>query len=449
MSLAILPNAAEACNLVHLDGRPVDDGDPTEGLILGNVLHPDGCECPGDCGAAWEAQQRGLYPDAYVFHDWLDTLDDEDAFDFQDMLRGARRVVEGERLDAAAWARIDRMRAEEAAAFEREAAAWSGFADYTIPVTPRADGEAKEPVLVERKDGATILYAGKLSSLYGEPGLGKSWAALMMALDAMRLHNASVIWWDWEDTARTLAGRAATLGALGYVQSDRFKFLAPAIADDSDALEAARAWATHQPATLVVIDAAESAGCPSDGSAVGEWFRKRVDPWRDAGCAVLLLDHVQKKKEDRPRGGIGSQYKLAHIDGAALYLTGAPWTKNANGRLKLVNQKDRPGDLPAALNKTLTTLVGRWEGGALTYAWELPDAEDAADLEAELIDALEEAGEVRGSKALRDLVKGHRWQDVQKVVDALRKEGMIEREKDGRAYVYRIAGPDGDIEAED
>ena len=212
-------------------------------------------------------------------------------------------------------------------------AAEDAFAQYVTPVTPRDDAKVKEPALVERTDGATILYASRFSTLFGEPGLGKSFVALMMAVDAMRTANASVLWLDFEDTAQLLADRAATIGALADVQdARRFKFLQVDIGDDLDALDAARQWANLQPHTLVVVDSAEAAGCPSDGADVMPWLRHNIDPWIAAGCAVLLVDHVPKNKENRPRGGIGSNRKLAHLSGAALYLTGIPMTPTTNGR---------------------------------------------------------------------------------------------------------------------
>ena len=325
-------------------------------------------------------------------------------------------------------------------------------AQYVAPVTPRADGAAKLPALVERVDGATILYAGKLTSLYGEPGLGKSWAALMMAVDAMRDHDATVLWLDYEDSPRTLADRAVTIGALELLQGPGFKFLLPAIADDPPALRAAQDSAGSQPQALVVIDAAESAGCPSDGSDVAPWFRRVIDPWLAVGCAVLLLDHVPKRREDRGRGGIGSQHKLAHVNGAALYLTGQPWTKTANGKVRIVNQKDRAGDLPVALNKTLTTLVGTWQVSprgdrVFSYSWDMPDTDDDADdLVAPLLDALATAGRdgIRGSRGLRDVVAADS-RKLDSAVDHAMRSGLVEREKDGRAFVYRLTQDGQDV----
>ena len=37
------------------------------------------------------------------------------------------------------------------------------------------------PALLESEKGATVVYAGKLNMIYGEPGTTKSWIALLAA----------------------------------------------------------------------------------------------------------------------------------------------------------------------------------------------------------------------------------------------------------------------------
>ena len=53
---------------------------------------------------------------------------------------------------------------------------------HTRPIT--AVPAAREPSILERADGEIIIYAGKVSSVYGEPSGGKSWIGLMTAIEA-------------------------------------------------------------------------------------------------------------------------------------------------------------------------------------------------------------------------------------------------------------------------
>ena len=126
--------------------------------------------------------------------------------------------------------------------------------------------------------------------------------------------------------------------------------------------------------SLVVIDAAESSGAPSDGAPVTEWFKKMIDPFQHRNkrsVGVLVLDHVPKRRQDCPRGAIGSQYKLARVDGAAFGLSGRPWTKTQDGVMTLRLEKDRPGDVPGhnILPNMLSTCMNVAEGYEELARW--------------------------------------------------------------------------------
>ena len=172
--------------------------------------------------------------------------------------------------------------------------------------------------------------------------------------------------------------------------------------------------------TLIVIDSAESAGCPSDGADVAPWLAKIVLPFLEAGCTVLVLDHVPKRKEGRALGPIGSQHKLARVDGAALYVSGIPWTQKTDGHLVLTNHKDRHGQLPAPIGKAVARLIGTHEGDGLKMSIVSPETED--NLEEAYIPtlrALAGAGPdgVHGQKAMRDLVVGRNNQKDKAIGD--------------------------------
>ena len=260
-----------------------------------------------------------------------------------------------------------------------------------------------------------------------------------------------VLWWDFEDSPDTLARRASSLGALSYVQDkEHFRWAGPSLQDKTPETALARLelelWLKSTDTPLVVIDAAESAGCPADGSDVAPWYRDMVDPWKARGAGIIVLDHVPKRREDRPKGGIGSQHKLARIDGVALYVSGVPWNKEVGGGIKLVVHKDRPGDLPVAMGKQVALVTGEHKEGILQYRIDppTPDDEDAAnDIEADILDGLDNAGSdgVKGREGIRALGKGS-WKVVDAAINALLKDGRIEKEQFGKAFWYRI--PQGD-----
>ena len=229
---------------------------------------------------------------------------------------------------------------------------------YTRPVS--LDVPQRQPAILRRSDGETVLYAGKLSTLFGEPGCGKSWVALIAAQRVVHA-GGRVLWWDFEDNPSTLAVRSKHLGFLDVTNADKLRFADAELANQPEAIHAFARWLQSAPNSLVVIDAAENAGCPSDGASVVPWYQRYVDPWRSAGAAVVVVDHVPKRRERRPRGAIGSQHKLARVDGAAIEVRGTPWTKGEGGTLELILDKDRPGDIPAAVRQRLAVVRGDYE----------------------------------------------------------------------------------------
>ena len=146
-----------------------------------------------------------------------------------------------------------------------------GFASYVLPVT---DEERElEPAVLTTSDGQTLFYQGRVNSLFGQPGTCKTWIAMLAARQAME-QDLRVLWWDHEDRPATLAARARTIGALEPFQDpERFAYVLPSITEDAEAIGRAAAWVSGG---LVIIDAAESAGCPSDGAPINEWWCQHV-----------------------------------------------------------------------------------------------------------------------------------------------------------------------------
>ena len=314
---------------------------------------------------------------------------------------------------------------------------------HTLPLV--AGDAVKIPALLTRSDGETLLYEGRLNSLFGEPGLGKSWVALMAVIEVVK-NGSRVVWWDFEDRPGTLAARLTALGAANLIDSDSLIYATPDLADDPTEMAAMCMWlARGDRPGFVVIDSVESAGLATDSNNAGPWYDKHADPWLNAGVGVLTLDHIPKRVQDRPRGAIGSQHKMARISGAGLLLTGTPWTKTQGGKVKLVNHKDRQGDLPAPINKTVAIIeVTHGEDGLLLYSINAPEAEEnTEDVTYLLLEAIAAAGPqgVRTKKGIRGLLKaGHR--KVDPALDDLLNQGLVSIGKDGQTNIY-VVTPDG------
>ena len=68
------------------------------------------------------------------------------------------------------------------------------------------------------------------------------------------------------------------------------------------------------------------------------WFTSHVAPW-GKDVTILLLDHIPKRSDDRAPGAIGSVHKTSMLTGVALLIEGKPWTRKADGRVTLTNEK--------------------------------------------------------------------------------------------------------------
>ena len=346
---------------------------------------------------------------------------------------------------AGIWAeRFKMMEESETSLFEQELEritqdTASGFEDHTRPVVEQDTSEPLRSVL-NRDGGGTLLYAGKVNSIHGEPGSGKTWLAVITAISAMA-QGLRVLWWDHEDKPATLAIRAQLLGGLDVFDPDKLRYITPSLIEDKDAMNAANAWlvGNGQPG-LVVIDSAESSGAPSDGKPIAEWYTNYIIPWQDSGATVLILDHVPKAREDRPRGPIGSTHKLSRLDGVGLIISGTPWTKKRNGKMFLKVDKDRNGDV-GPQGSTAAVVVGTYKGGAFKVELEAPVVQATEDVTGPMLAALAEKADigVMGKRGYRTLLKGaHGPNDT--AIEELVNMGFVAKTLRGQGYHYTNYG---------
>ena len=318
-----------------------------------------------------------------------------------------------------------------------EPAAELTFADFGQEVT-LLDVE-RLPSAFVRDDGETLLYEGLANTIFGEPSSAKSWIGLMAAIQRLRA-GRRVIWWDNEDRASTLALRLQLLRASDLIGVESLAFRTGDMHLSKTAMAEALVFLDGGSGPgLVVIDSATAFTCPKDGADVGPWMVSHVKPWIDAGHTSLTLDHVPKQRKDRPAGAVGSYEKLSFIRGAALYVHGIAWDGKHGGAVHLTVHKDAHGQLPAPKFSVVSTISAEWGGPTLAYTIGLPNAKtEGEDLQDELMEAFEQKGSkgARGSTGVRGLLKGKRGRDIDKARDELLQAGMLQRDKDGRAWVY-------------
>ena len=262
------------------------------------------------------------------------------------------RLGEAFRYDPAnleAFTAARRLSPEQEQRMAREDSAESSWPEALPRYSLEHDPDAPAPVA----DLLGVFYSGKVNWLYGLPGCGKSWLALQVAKELAE-RGFRVIWIDAEDSLRVFRERLAALGVspevlkqIRWVDGDQWRALS-----DAERQGAIR-W-LNCPAGHVFIDAAFTTGAGESAESFAEW---RKDFLLAEGTTVI--DHIPKRREDRPPGPIGSVQKLAAVSGSAVLMVAdkGAWTREAPGQAKLILQKDRPGAIGPAM-----TLAGMAHG---------------------------------------------------------------------------------------
>ena len=309
------------------------------------------------------------------------------------------------------------------------------------------------PSLLDREDGQILLYAGRTNTIFGKPGTAKSFLALVVMHRAMQ-QGGRVVLVDYEERPTTLYERTAGMGMEGqFMTVDAFRYLDHELFAEEQQIARMGAieWlkgAKKPEYSLVVIDAAESAGCPSDGAPVMAWLHERVQLWATEGLGVLLIDHLPKRKPigDDVIGPIGSQAKLAAITGSALEVKGTAWTRKRPGQVSLVVHKDRPGFLPPR-GQLAAIVTGEHRDGVLRLRVQAPSADSVAaegeDVERRILQVLHDAGPegVRTAKGLRTMV-GFKGRATDTARKNLEDAGLLAVTRVNRASIYTIT-PNG------
>lgn len=247
-----------------------------------------------------------------------------------------------------------------------------------------------EAGILHRPDGRGLFYMAAVNSIGGDPGVGKTFAALLAVIAALA-QGLPVLLIDYEDTPGRLRARLTALGVtdhqLGLVHGvkDPERFY-PAHIDQLCALIAKEGIA------VVVIDSVTEALEAHDldenqGGDYSRWFRTIPKRLANAGPAVILIDHRPKPSQTvrgaTARGvwAVGSRHKLAAADLSYVLEQSEPFsraTPGKTGKLDLMVAKDKHGgiggrgDIVARFELTPTT------EGAVEHNVTVPEERSAA-----------------------------------------------------------------------
>jgi len=336
----------------------------------------------------------------------------------------------------------------------KAAEGWPIATSADIEAVLNGQYEAPTPTLLRRNDGRGLLYAGKVHSLAGEPGGGKTWVALYAVVEALSDgHNAMLV--DHEDRLDTAVRRLVALGAEPAAIAARFHYVSPTYVIKGSCLPTNVA-ALADRCALVVIDSAGEALAfnglnQNDDGEVRNWFDATARRLADGGAAVLILDHVTKDTEARGRWAIGSQRKLAAIDGMAMTMqTIVAASKTVQGRYVVKCAKDRGGNYMHGTTVADITMdpVGDDVHMVIAAPSDIVD-EDGNTLLTEyfrrITEAMEDIDTDRNgmsTKAIESVVKG-KAAHVRKALGQLVDLDYLKVTTMGSAHVYTVIRPYG------
>ena len=270
-----------------------------------------------------------------------------------------------------------------------------------------------------------------LTLLVGSPKVGKSWAALGLAiavasggsaLGAIDVDEGDVLYLALEDGPRRLRDRLRLLLADEQVP-DRLAFVTRAPRIDEDLAGFLTRWVASADAPrLIVVDVLARVRPPADrnGSAYAADYAA-VEPLQalatSYGIAVLLVHHTRKAKDDDYLATVSGTHGLAGAADAVLVLnrsrTAADAVLSVTGR-----------DVEEAEHAlTFDPQLGSWRlvGDARTYAL---SPERRA-----IVDAVTEAGSLR-PKAIAD-ASGVDYATVRHLVLKMADAGQLDTDGNG------------------
>lgn len=218
-----------------------------------------------------------------------------------------------------------------------------------------------EPTLMARDDGACLLYPGETAWVFGEPGCGKTWALLYACAQEIE-RGRHVVWFDFEGQGAAVVSRLLILGRTHDELRTHLHLVEPETPYVENMRSQLDALIGHGP-TLVVFDAANDVltlqgGRLNDPDAIAKFDIALLLPFKRAGAAVAVIDHVPKNAENR-EWPINSGHKMACTTVAYSLVSRAQFRPDQDGASMIVVRKDRHGNAPAPKGKTAGWFVLR------------------------------------------------------------------------------------------
>ena len=253
--------------------------------------------------------------------------------------------------------------------------------------------EREFPTMLQRSDGKHLIYPGRLHSIYGEPGHGKTWVSLALVRERLE-KGETVVYLDYDedDGGKSMALRLLSLGVNPAVVGTHLRYLNPqGLGRQQLSWVKLKRQIKEWKPSLVIVDTMAPALVElglneKDNAEVGAWYAHAR--WLLRGlnpqAALVIIDHVTKSGEGRGRWARGAGDKLGRLHAAYAVESTVPFSRTNPGFIRLVIAKDRGGEVgregeAAAVIK----FTPHNEGTQLDIVIDVPESADISSLAAQ------------------------------------------------------------------
>ena len=320
--------------------------------------------------------------------------------------------------------------------------------------------EREPPTMLLRSDGRSLIYPGRLHSIYGEPGHGKTWVSLHLVKERLEAGEAVVYFdYDEDDGGKSMAMRMLSLGADPAAVRNLHYFNPQGIGRDGAQWTRMRKIIKRVKPTLVVVDTMAPAIVElglneSDNTEVGAWYRHAR--WLIGGVnprpALVIVDHVTKNSDGGSRWARGAGDKLGRLHAAYVVESTTPFSRETPGQINLVIAKDRGGEVGRQSETAATVKFTPSNGGQSLRIEVIPPAQASlADLAAghtnvvneaqRRVTALMQAEPDKSDWSARDLKRSVNMASgvVDEALQTMVDGGLLATSSNGRTTHYHYA----------
>ncbi|MEX3647508.1 RAD55 family ATPase [Mycolicibacterium porcinum] len=239
---------------------------------------------------------------------------------------------------------------------------------------------APEPNVLPFVEDSYLFYAGEFNLIFGDTESGKTWLCLTAVAATVEAGDRAVVVDLDHNGAPSILNRLEMLGVARRNLVDRQCFRLAEPESDIELKELVADLTVFKPDVVVLDSLGEVMPLFRANSNSADDFTvvhtDIIKPLKQAGAAVLVVDHLPKSAESRQHGPTGTAAKTRAVGGTAVRVSSEKaFRPGDGGRAKLELYKDRHGgvrkQVPGGDNRPVIgtfTLVE--DDGRLTYSFQ-------------------------------------------------------------------------------